>query len=63
MRRITLGGPEVAMFLRVDGVDAPAAWVKVFLPTGESRTYTISGIDHQACTLDLDFVLHGADAA
>ena len=48
MRRITLGGPEVAAFLQVDGVDAPAAWVKVFLPTGESRAYTISGIDHQA---------------
>ena len=63
MRRITLGGPEVAAFLQVDGVDAPAAWVKVFLPTGESRAYTISGIDHQAGTLDLDFVLHGTDAA
>lgn len=63
MRRITVGGPEVTAFLQVDDVDVPAAWVKVFLPSGEGRAYTISGIDPQAGTLDLDFVLHGADAA
>lgn len=63
MRRITVGGPEVAALLQTEGIDAPAAWVKVFLPSGEGRAYTVSGLDHQARTLDLDFVLHGADAA
>lgn len=29
MRRIMVGGPEVMAFLRVDGVDVPAAWVAV----------------------------------
>lgn len=63
MRRITVGGPDVAALLQAEGMDAPAAWVKVFLPCGAGRAYTISGLDHQAGTLDLDFVLHGADAA
>ncbi|WP_261499507.1 siderophore-interacting protein [Acidovorax bellezanensis] len=62
MRRITVGGSEVAALLQADGIEAPAAWLKVFLPSGEGRAYTISGIDHQARTLDLDFVLHGVDA-
>ena len=63
MRRITVGGPEVTALLRGDGVDASAAWVKVFLPSGEGPAYTISGIDRHAGTLDLDFVPHGTDAA
>lgn len=63
MRRITVGGPEVAALLQTEGIDAPAAWVKVFLPCGAGRAYTISGLDHRAGTLDLDFVLHGAGAA
>lgn len=60
MRRITVGGEEIAEFLQVEGVDEPAAWVKVFLPSGEGRAYTIRSVDFKAGTLDLDFVLHGA---
>lgn len=62
MQRITVGGDEIAEFLTVEGVTEPAAWVKVFLPSGEGRAYTIRHIDHEAGTVDLDFVLHGADA-
>ena len=60
MRRITVGGDEIAEFLQVEGVDEPAAWVKVFLPSGQGRAYTIRSVDFKAGTLDLDFVLHGA---
>lgn len=59
MQRITVGGDEIADFLTVAGVTEPAAWVKVFLPSGEGRAYTIRHIDHEAGTLELDFVLHG----
>ncbi|GGY26737.1 siderophore-interacting protein [Paludibacterium paludis] len=59
MRRITVGGADIAGFLLADGVDEPAAWVKVFLPSGEGRAYTIRRIDRRSGTLDLDFVLHG----
>ena len=59
MRRITVGGDEIAQFLQVEGIDEPAAWVKVFLPSGEGRVYTIQSINFKAGTLDLDFVLHG----
>lgn len=62
MRRITVGGGEIAEFLNTDGIDEPAAWVKVFLPSGEGRAYTIRQIDFRAGTLDLDFVLHGTTA-
>lgn len=62
MRRITIGGDEVAEFLDAEGISDPAAWVKVFLPSGEGRAYTVRSIDHKAGTLDLDFVLHGANA-
>ena len=61
MQRITLGGSEVVEFLKVEGVNEPAAWVKVFLPSGDGRAYTIQSIDFSAGTLDLDFVLHGVD--
>lgn len=61
MRRITLGGSEMPAFLEAEGVDDPAAWVKVFLPTGEGRAYTIRGINRRSATLDLDFVMHGDD--
>lgn len=60
MQRITLGGSEVAEFLKVAEVNEPAAWVKVFLPSGDGRAYTIQNIDFSAGSLDLDFVLHGA---
>ena len=62
MQRITLGGAEIVDFLGVDGVDEAAAWVKVFLPSGEGRAYTIQSIDLKAGTLALDFVLHGTSA-
>jgi NADPH-dependent ferric siderophore reductase len=63
VRRITLGGAEIAAFLQTRGVETPAAWVKVSLPSGEKRAYTIRGIDRRAGTLDLEFVLHGEYAA
>lgn len=62
MQRITLGGAEIVDFLAVDGVDEAAAWVKVFLPSGEGRAYTIQSVDLKAGTLALDFVLHGTNS-
>lgn len=62
MRRITVGGEEMAELLDTEGINDPAAWVKVFLPSGEGRAYTVQSIDFAAGTLNLDFVLHGADA-
>lgn len=59
MRRITLGGEQIAAFSRAPAVATPAAWVKLFLPTGEGRAYTLRSVDHQAGTLDIDLVLHG----
>ncbi|WP_047473750.1 siderophore-interacting protein, partial [Delftia sp. ZNC0008] len=59
MRRITLGGEQIAAFSRAPAVDTPAAWVKLFLPTGEGRAYTLRSVDCQAGTLDIDLVLHG----
>ncbi|GAB2477600.1 hypothetical protein GCM10027082_30960 [Comamonas humi] len=59
MRRITVGGSGIAEFLHMEGIDEAAAWVKVFLPSGEGRAYTVRSVDFQAGTLDLDFVLHG----
>lgn len=58
MQRITLGGSEIADFLVSEGVGEAAAWVKVFLPCGEGRAYTIQNLDRQSETLSLDFVLH-----
>jgi NADPH-dependent ferric siderophore reductase len=63
VRRVTLGGAEVAAFLQMKGVETPAAWVKVSLPSGEERAYTIRGVDRRAATLDLEFVVHGEYAA
>jgi NADPH-dependent ferric siderophore reductase len=59
MRRITLGGEQIAAFSRAPAGDAPAAWVKLFLPSGEGRAYTLRSVDRQAGTLDIDLVLHG----
>ena len=59
MRRLVLGGPDLAAWLASDGVHAPAAWVKLFPPGREGRAYTISSVDDQANTLSLDCVLHG----
>ena len=63
LRRVTLGGAEIAAFLQMRDVETPAAWVKVSLPSGDKRAYTIRGIDRRAGTLDLEFVLHGKYAA
>lgn len=62
MRRITLGGGDIAGFLGTEGADAPAAWVKVFLPSGEGRAYTLRRTDRERGTLEIDFVLHGLGA-
>ncbi|MYM27423.1 SIP domain-containing protein [Duganella sp. CY15W] len=63
LQRITFGGPELAAFLQTDGIDTPAAWVKIFLPSGESRAYTIRSVDHSAGTMDIEFMLHTAHGA
>lgn len=59
MRRITLGGAEVAAFVQGEGVDAPGAWVKLFVPSGEGRAYTLRTVDRAAGTVRIDLVLHG----
>lgn len=59
MRRIRLGGAEVAAFVLGDGVDAPGAWVKLFVPSGEGRAYTLRAVDREAGTVLIDLVLHG----
>lgn len=61
MRRLVLGGPEVAAWLQSVDIGNAAAWVKVFPPGRNGRAYTIRRIDQQAQTLDIDFVLHGGD--
>lgn len=58
---ITLGGEQIVAFLEADGVEVPATWVKVYLPSAHSRAYTIRRIDRPAGTLDLEFVLHERD--
>jgi NADPH-dependent ferric siderophore reductase len=58
LRRIVLGGPDIADWLHSPGVATPAAWIKVFPPGREGRAYTIAHIDLQRGTLTVDFVLH-----
>ena len=59
MRRLTLGGPSLMPLLSTQGVDAPAAWVKIFVPLREGRAYTIRRIDFDRHFLEIDVVLHG----
>jgi len=59
MRRLVLGGPELAAWLSSAGVREPAAWVKVFPPGRDGRAYTIRRVHEAAGTVDIDFVLHG----
>jgi NADPH-dependent ferric siderophore reductase len=59
MRRLVLGGPDLAAWLESDGVREPAAWVKVFPLGRDGRAYTIRRVDDAAGTIDIDFVLHG----
>lgn len=61
MVRLTLGGFGMASFIYADGVDAPAAWVKIFPKDREGRAYTIRNINYLTGTIDLDFALHGDD--
>lgn len=63
MRRITLGGPDIEVFLDYAGVAQPGAWGKLFIPSGEGRAYTIRRLDHQQGTLDIDMLLHGGEHA
>lgn len=57
MRRIVLGG-DLQPLLAHDDTVRPASWVKVEVPGGESRAYTIQRLDTVAGTLELAFVLH-----
>ncbi|WYX21845.1 siderophore-interacting protein [Achromobacter xylosoxidans] len=59
MRRLTLGGPELSAWLARPGVDQPGAWVKVFPPGVPGRAYTLRGIDFEASSVEIDFVVHG----
>lgn len=61
MRRIAFGGATLRPLLGVDGIEAAATWVKVFVPGREGRAYTIRNIDCGTGRLDIDFVLHGTD--
>lgn len=63
MRRITLGGPDIEVFLDYAGVAQPGAWGKLFIPSGEGRAYTIRRLDRQQGTLDIDMLLHGGEHA
>lgn len=58
MVRLTLGGFGMSAFLQVEGVHAPAAWVKVSPAGRDGRAYTIRNINMQTGTLDIDFVVH-----
>jgi NADPH-dependent ferric siderophore reductase len=58
MRRLTLGGPDVAAWLKSDGVESPAAWVKLRPDGRDGRGYTIRQIDKREGTIDIDFALH-----
>lgn len=63
IKRIRLGGSEVERFIQADQIQAPAAWVKIQLETGDRRAYTIRCFDPWAGTLDLEFVIHQCGAA
>ncbi|MDR1888578.1 MAG: siderophore-interacting protein [Zoogloeaceae bacterium] len=60
MRRLVLGGPEIAAWLgNNEDARVPASCVKV-TPEGRStRVYTIRRIDEAEATLHIDFALHG----
>jgi NADPH-dependent ferric siderophore reductase len=62
MRRLVFGGPDLTEWLKTDGVQEPAAWVKVFPAGRYGRAYTIRRIDSDAGTVEIDFVLHGDES-
>ncbi len=60
MRRITLGGTELAGF----PADQEGAYIKLMLAsegldTPAVRTYTVRHHREQSCEIDVDFVIHG----
>lgn len=59
VRRLTFGGSALRSLVEVDGIEAAAPWVKVFVPGREGRAYTIRNIDCGTGRLEIDFVLHG----
>jgi NADPH-dependent ferric siderophore reductase len=61
MRRLVLGGPEIAAWLATAGINGPAAWVKVFCPERDPRVYTIRRVNMNAATLEIDFMLRDND--
>jgi NADPH-dependent ferric siderophore reductase len=61
MRRITLGGPELADFPQ----DQSSAYIKLMLPDGDQtlmRTYTIRAQRTDSNEMDVDFMMHGDDS-
>lgn len=58
--RLTLGGPGFALFEDRPETDK---YVKLMFTDADSlivtRTYTVRGVNHEAQTLDIDFVVHG----
>ncbi|MDR1936142.1 MAG: siderophore-interacting protein [Candidatus Accumulibacter sp.] len=66
MRHLVLGGPEVAAWLAADdkadgaanGVESPAAWVKLRPDGRGGRGYTIRQVDPREGTIGIDFALH-----
>ncbi|MCS4295580.1 NADPH-dependent ferric siderophore reductase [Comamonas sp. BIGb0152] len=61
MQRITLGGAEIADFVASEAAGEAAPWVKLFLPCGQGRAYTLQDLNPVAGTLSLDFVLHAQE--
>ncbi|MGV9265993.1 siderophore-interacting protein [Kitasatospora sp. NPDC003701] len=53
--RITLGGPTLSRL----GIEHPTQWVKLAIPEGPSRAYTVRHHRPAACEVDIDVVLHG----
>jgi NADPH-dependent ferric siderophore reductase len=58
MRRLTLGGPDIAAWIGLDGVESPAAWVKLRPDGRDGRGYTIRRVNRREGTIDIDFALH-----
>lgn len=66
MRRIVLGGPALEGFTLKPGVLAPH--IGMVVPTADGggsplRIYSVRRFDPAACTLEVNFVLHGAGVA
>jgi NADPH-dependent ferric siderophore reductase len=58
IRRLALGGPDVAAWLESDGVDSPGACVKLYPNGRDGRGYTIRKVDKREGSIDIDFALH-----